>query len=324
MKDFLPSQALQGIPKTHPIAAFLLLILLLVSCTGFPVKGDRPRGVYHVVKGGETLSVIAKAYRVNLQELAEVNNVSKPDLIEAGSVIFVPDATQVQDDIVTVSRSHEGQAAADEPSPKTKTAASSATVRSQAFKKETPAEAAKRRERELAEAAAKDRAALSRAADQDAAARKPSVRSEGEGGDAAVRQKDGETRPEELLFDKDRFIWPVKGRVVSRFGIQPNRMYFNGIRINAGEGMSVQAAAGGVVIFSASLKDYGETIIIKHADQYATVYAHLGTRTVRGEARVKKGDRIAFLGKAGDKEEPYLHFEIRHKNKARNPLFFLP
>jgi len=78
------------------------------------------------------------------------------------------------------------------------------------------------------------------------------------------------------------------------------------------------------VIFSALLKDYGETIIIRHEDQYATVYSHLGIRAVRGETRVKKGDRIAFLGKSGDQEEPYLHFEIRYKNKARNPLFFLP
>jgi lipoprotein NlpD len=101
-------------------------------------------------------------------------------------------------------------------------------------------------------------------------------------------------------------------------------MYYNGIRIAAGEGTAVQATADGLVIFSAPLKDYGETIIIRHEDQYATVYSHLGIRTVRGETRVKKGDRIAFLGKGENQEEPYLHFEIRYKNKARNPLFFLP
>ena len=101
-------------------------------------------------------------------------------------------------------------------------------------------------------------------------------------------------------------------------------MYFNGIRIAADEGTPVQAAADGVVIFSAPLKDYGETIIIQHEDHYATVYAHLGIRTVRGEVKVKKGGRIAFIGKAAAKEEAALHFEIRHNNKARNPLFFLP
>jgi lipoprotein NlpD len=326
MKDFSLPRTVSTILKPQT-TALLLLFLLLVSCSGFPVKSDRPRGVYHRVKSGETLSVIAKAYRVNLQELAEVNNINQPGLIEVGSVVFIPDATQVQDDIVTASRSHEDPQAvgtADEPPPKVQTAAPATAPRVGSPKKGVPTETAKKRDKEPAGAAAKDRTALSRAADQDAASRKPSARPEGENGDAAGQIRENESKPDELVFDKNRFVWPVKGKVVSRFGIQPNRMYFNGIRITGGEGAAVQAAAGGVVIFSAFLKAFGETIIIEHADQYATVYAHLGTRTVLGKARVKKGDRIAFLGKAVDKEDPYLDFEIRYRNKARNPLFFLP
>jgi lipoprotein NlpD len=139
---------------------------------------------------------------------------------------------------------------------------------------------------------------------------------------AAPPESDGNS--ERIRFDKKRFTWPVKGRVVSRFGIQPNRMYHNGIRIAAAEGAAVQAAADGLVIFSAPLKDYGETIIIQHDGQYATVYTRLGVRAVRAESRVRRGDRIAFLGKAENQEEPALDFEVRYKNKARNPLFFLP
>ena len=86
----------------------------------------------------------------------------------------------------------------------------------------------------------------------------------------------------------------------------------------------VMAAADGIVDRSTYFKGYGETIIIQHEGPYATVYTHLGIRAVRGETRVKKGDRIAFLGKADPQEGPYILFEIRHKNKARNPLFFLP
>jgi lipoprotein NlpD len=142
--------------------------------------------------------------------------------------------------------------------------------------------------------------------------------------DQPVTPREGDEKADQIQFDKKRFIWPVQGKVVSHFGIQPSRMYYNGIRIAAAEGTAVQAAADGHVIFSALLKDYGETIIIQHDGQYATVYTHLGIRTVRVENRIRKGDRIAFLGKADHQEEPYLHFEIRHKNKARNPLFFLP
>jgi murein DD-endopeptidase MepM/ murein hydrolase activator NlpD len=46
----------------------------------------------------------------------------------------------------------------------------------------------------------------------------------------------------------------------------------------------------------------------------------MGVRTASVNARVKKGERIGYVGG----EEPSLHFEIRQKNKARNPLFFLP
>ena len=325
MKSFPHARAVFPIPKFQTTALFLVFLILL-SCSGIPAKSERPRGVYHVVKNGETLAMIAKAYRIDLQELAEANNVSKPGLIEPDSVLFIPDATQVQDDIVTVSRSQEGTRAAgvkEEPSPKAKTATPAPASRVSGQKKEETAGDAKKREKGPGGATLKERALPPRTATQEALPRKPLARPE-EGAEASGTAREGEAKPDELVFDKDRFIWPVKGKVVSRFGIQPNRMYFNGIRIAGGEGTAVQAAAGGVVIFSASLKDYGETIIIRHADQYATVYAHLGTRTVRGETKVKKGDRIAFLGKNADKDEPYVHFEIRYRNKARNPLFFLP
>jgi lipoprotein NlpD len=171
----------------------------------------------------------------------------------------------------------------------------------------------------------KGRTTSSRAEDRDAVARGIPGKSEGnETVGQIVKKKENGEKSEVIQFDKERFIWPVKGKVISRFGIQPNRMNFNGIRIAAGEETAVQAAANGTVICSASLKYYGETIIIKHEDNYATVYTHLGTRTIREDTRVRRGDRIAFLGKAGEKEEPYLYFEIRHKNKAMNPLFFLP
>ena len=129
---------------------------------------------------------------------------------------------------------------------------------------------------------------------------------------------------DKIKFDKDRFIWPVKGKIRAKFGIQPNGMYYNGITIAAKEGAPVIAAASGTVIFSAPLRDYGETIIIKHEDNYATVYTHLNSRMVKVDDPVKKGSRIAILGKSQKKGEVLLSFEIRYKNKARNPLFFLP
>ncbi|MEW6335197.1 MAG: LysM domain-containing protein, partial [Thermodesulfobacteriota bacterium] len=83
------------------VLGLLLIVVLLLSCSGLQVRSQRPQGVYHRVKSGETLSAIAKAYQVRLQDLAEINNISRPDQIEADSVIFIPDASQVLDDIIT-------------------------------------------------------------------------------------------------------------------------------------------------------------------------------------------------------------------------------
>jgi lipoprotein NlpD len=310
------------------LVSILLIGVMLLSCSGAQVKSDHSRGVYHRVKSGETLSAIARAYHVNLQDLAEINNISKPDLIETDSVIFIPDASQVMDDVITAARLQApptGMPVYDTTDKATKTAKASAAPQKEPQKKETVTEPVKRREKTSVDTTVKDRTPPAGVTDRDVATPEVSAKVEGtETIDQTVKKKENGEKTDEIQFDKDRFIWPVKGKVISRFGIQPNKMNFNGIRIAAAEEAAVQAAAGGTVIFSAPLKEYGETIIIKHEDNYATVYTYLGTRTVRGDARVKKGDRIAFLGKAVDKAEPFLYFEIRHRNKARNPLFFLP
>ena len=105
-----------------------------------------------------------------------------------------------------------------------------------------------------------------------------------------VNKKAPAEEKEEIKFDRKRFMWPVQGSVKTRFGIQPNKTYYNWIKIASVTGMKVKAAASGIIIFSANLKDYGETIIIRHADNYATVYTHLKKRYVKTDQNVKKGE----------------------------------
>jgi lipoprotein NlpD len=310
-------------PPYRKFIGLVLACLVILSCSGYHVKGDRPRGIYHRVKSGETLAVIARAYHVDLQELAEINNVGDPDRIETDSVIFIPDVNQILENVMTAIPPAKPPTAPGEN--KESARIPKVALKPDTQKREETAVPEKRRERSPADAPAKDRVERSRAAEKDSVPRRTSEKPEkGEIVDPPFKPKETEGGAEQLRYDKKRFVWPVKGKVVSHFGIQSNRMYYNGIRISAGDGTAVQAAADGLVIFSAPLKDYGETIIIQHEEQYATVYANLGVRTVRSESKIRKGDRIAFLGKVDDQAEPYLHFEIRYRNKARNPLFFLP
>ncbi len=119
------------------------------------------------------------------------------------------------------------------------------------------------------------------------------------------------------------FMWPLNGTVSSKFGVYKG-MQHNGIKINGKAGMPVVASAGGIVIHSAHIKYYGETIIIKHNNTYSTVYSHLQERKIGAGTTVKKGEEIGLLGKEEKTGKYCLHFEIRYKNRAKNPLYYLP
>ena len=354
-----------------PVTAVLLLFLVLLASACSvpqvkPAKTVRAKGVYHLVRAGETLSGIARAYHIDMQDLAEANNIDNPDVIEAKRVIFIPDADQVIDDVMAMPSIRktgdsektprkteppvksapaqkkeafvlppEEGAVQERPLTDTKPAATAIRIHPRRdmdrlqVKGEGPSEAGSiprakevphRETPEEAEAARKP-AAKEGQAPSPPEKPKPDIERAPE---QKANAEAGKREPESLRFDRKRFIWPVQGRVVSRFGIQPNGMYYNGITIAARAGLPVVAAADGTIIFSGLLKDYGETIIMKHEDGYATVYTHLGQRKVKLDDHLKKGVQIGMTGPSEKKGDSGMVFEIRYKNKARNPMFFLP
>ncbi len=120
-----------------------------------------------------------------------------------------------------------------------------------------------------------------------------------------------------------RFIWPVSGTLTSRFGKRGNNFH-DGIDIAAKEGTSIRAIEKGVVLYKDRLRGYGNIIIIRHADRFASVYAHNRKNLVKKGQRVARGQVIGQVGRTGRVTGPHLHFEIRRRNIARNPLYYLP
>jgi murein DD-endopeptidase MepM/ murein hydrolase activator NlpD len=120
------------------------------------------------------------------------------------------------------------------------------------------------------------------------------------------------------------FSWPLKGKVVKKFGVY-NGVKHDGINIKASYGSSVKASYSGKVVFSSHLEGYGNTVIIQHKNKYATVYANNKVNHARKGQWIKTGHKISTVGtSAGNSKTPYLHFQIRKNNRARNPLFYLP
>ncbi len=215
---------------------FLLTVLIFTAAcaTSFDAKGK-----YHRVQSGETIWKIASAYRVPVQDLAEMNNVQDGHKLEAGQKLYFP------------------------PRPK-----------GRVWKK-------------------------------------------------LPKEEQERTYSAPIETDRGRFIWPVDGTVFSNFGIRNGRRH-DGIDIAAKAGTPIRAAADGKVVFSSRLGGYGNTIIIRNSDNFFTTYAHNSRNIAKKEQNVKRGDLIANVGATGNASGAHCHFEIRHRQKARNPLFFLP
>jgi murein DD-endopeptidase MepM/ murein hydrolase activator NlpD len=119
-----------------------------------------------------------------------------------------------------------------------------------------------------------------------------------------------------------RFVWPVKGRLTSRYGRRNGRPH-QGIDLAADKGTPIRASEAGKVIHAGRLGAYGKVVIVKHAGHYRTVYAHANRVYVRKGQLVERGQRVAEVGATGRASGPHLHFELRHGETPRDPMLYL-
>jgi len=257
---------------------FLSIIIIFItlsifsSCSGPQIINEQARGVYHRVKKGETAYSISRVYNIKLQDLADINNISNPAVIKEGTVLFIPGAKNVIEDVMAHVKEIDKNTIT-EPEPIQKP-------------DETPPQIERKKYQ--------------------------------------IDELPDDKYKIETADTQKMFIWPVQGSVKTRFGRQPNKTYYNWIKIAAAAGTEVKAAANGTVIFSSHLRDYGQTVIIKHQNDFTTVYTHLGSRYVKADQSVKQGETIALVGEKDESGKAYINFEIRVKGKADNPLLFLP
>lgn len=120
------------------------------------------------------------------------------------------------------------------------------------------------------------------------------------------------------------FIWPVRGRVISGYGVKANGLRNDGVNISAVKGAAVYAAAAGEVIYAGSdLKAYGNLVLIRHKNGFISTYGHNSALlVVRGQA-VSQGQQIARAGSSGNVAQPQLHFELRRNADAIDPMRYL-
>ncbi len=141
--------------------------------------------------------------------------------------------------------------------------------------------------------------------------------------DDVINESDTKAKPVRLITENKSsgYIWPVNSRkVTSSFGPKGSGKSNDGITIASSEGEPVWASADGeVVSVQDGFSGYGNMVIIKHAGDKSTTYAHLSQSTVDKYDRVKQGDIIGYVGSTGNTKKPQLFFAVRDGKDAIDP-----
>ncbi len=97
----------------------------------------------------------------------------------------------------------------------------------------------------------------------------------------------------------------------------------SGVDLVAPWGTPVLAVLDGTVSYAGWKGGYGKLVVLDHAKNMQTCYAHVTEILVKEGMAVKEGDIIAKVGATGDVTAPHLHFELRIDGNPRNPLRYL-
>ena len=236
------------------------------------------RGRVHRIKPGETLVSIAKRYQVSADDLASANRLGRPYVIYAGELLRVPPGAEV----APVSARAEQHVVRRGESLSVIAERYGVSVSALARRNDLRSPDALRIGQRL-----------------DVPAGEPVIRT------AAAPAEEG-------------FLWPVQGKIVTRFGPKPDGEINHGIAIAARKGTPVRAAQTGEVIYAGeAIRGYGRMVLIRHDDDYVTTYAHNQTLLVKVGDAVQRGQVIARVGDTGEVDRAQLHFELR---KGRKPL----
>ena len=261
--------------------------LELPAAIDIVVADGRDHVIIHVVARGETLSAIAKRYKISSMELIWSNGLQSADNPPVGKRLRVPDTKGI---VVTV-REHE-------------------TLKSIASKyRVTPS--AIRTYNKLKTADLVLGMILILPGGRGAAL--PTYTSGGQ---------TGYTGPIPSVYSGLKFRYPVPG---GRFVRGLSRTHF-GMDISQGYGSPAVAAADGVVVMTGWRNNCGgNQIVIAHGSNLYTGYYHLSGISVGAGQKVTRGTRIGRIGQTGCATGPHLHFSVsRGFPLARGSVFYDP
>jgi murein DD-endopeptidase MepM/ murein hydrolase activator NlpD len=250
----------------------------------------------YVARSGDTLTGVARRFAVGVSELAQLNHLSARASLQPGQEVGLPSSMRDRGPL------HEAQ--------------SEYAYASSGYRTEPPP----RRYGQI------------QAAEPTQSAPRPSYGYQTSQAPSAVTQVAPTMSDSEIAqAAHGRFVWPIRGDMMARFGPQGVGRRNDGIDIRASQGTVVKAAASGEVVYAGNqVPGFGNLVLIKHPDGWVTAYAHLDQVDVQMKQEVAQGQSVGSVGTSGGATEPELHFEVRYApspaDKARpvDPVLVLP
>ena len=121
---------------------------------------------------------------------------------------------------------------------------------------------------------------------------------------------------------------PLTTEISSTFGrrsdpLNQKQAFHEGLDFRGNIGDPVAATGNATVVESGFAADYGNCILLSHGNGIESFYAHLSKRLVEQGQRITSGQKIGLVGKTGRSTGAHLHYEVRHKGKAIDPMRFI-
>jgi murein DD-endopeptidase MepM/ murein hydrolase activator NlpD len=272
----------------------------------------------YVVQSGDTLATVAKRFDLTAEDLAELNDLGVRDKLRPGDRLALPanfhdrGPTKVTETVYArQDRYRAPPPRDDQPLPTSGVYVPSAAALEAARERAAGgAPTPPQPYRSYADANSRYAPVIGRPA-----------------GEAAPVLSDAEIS----AAGKGRFVWPVRGETLVKFGAQGIGRRNDGLDLRSPQGTVVRAAAAGEVVYAGNqVPGFGNLVLVKHADGWVTAYAHLDHASVAMRQMVMQGQEIGQVGASGGAAEPELHFEVRYaaaptdKAKPIDPLLVLP
>jgi murein DD-endopeptidase MepM/ murein hydrolase activator NlpD len=146
----------------------------------------------------------------------------------------------------------------------------------------------------------------------------------------SLLQEQSFTELQEFLLNKSSLlastpsILPTKGWITSTFGKRKDpftgrRQNHRGMDISNRIGTDIVAPADGIVTKIKRFASLGNMVEISHGYGIKTRYGHLSKFNVKVGQKIKRGQKIAFMGNTGRSTGPHLHYEVIVNGVHVNP-----